>query len=171
MGKAFEKQIKKIEDQGKKQIKAIQDQGHVKTIKKYDYDDEDSPLISKQKEIFNELADKRLNEITKLDEKVNRDDLIYRYKGRTPDEKFDKYDNALDLIDKIKNGEIKLAEAKNDQIRFKSNLKKIKKGNNKKSSKEWTKKKEKKKRKPHYTILTCFTRQETRLLNFLMIIL
>ena len=49
MGKAFEKQIKTIEDQGKKQIKAIQDQGHVKTIKKYDYDDEDSPLISKQK--------------------------------------------------------------------------------------------------------------------------
>ena len=36
MGKAFEKQIKTIEDQGKKQIKAIQDQGHVKTIKKYD---------------------------------------------------------------------------------------------------------------------------------------
>ena len=57
MGKAFEKQIKMIEDQGEKQIKAIQDQGHVKTIKKYDYDDEDSLLISKQKEIFNKLAD------------------------------------------------------------------------------------------------------------------
>ena len=33
MGKAFEKQIKTIEDQGEKQIKAIQDQGQVKTIK------------------------------------------------------------------------------------------------------------------------------------------
>ena len=49
LGKAFEKQIKTIEDQGEKQIKAIQDQGHVKTMKKCDYDDEDSPLISKQK--------------------------------------------------------------------------------------------------------------------------
>ena len=49
LGKAFEKQIKTIEDQGEKQIKAIQDQGHVKTVKKYDYDDEDSPSISKQK--------------------------------------------------------------------------------------------------------------------------
>ena len=49
MGKAFEKQIKAIEDQGEKQIKSIQDQGRVKTIKKHDYDDEDSPLISKQK--------------------------------------------------------------------------------------------------------------------------
>ena len=49
MGKAFEKQIKTIEDQGEKQIKAIQDQGQVKTIKKYDYNDEDSPLFLKQK--------------------------------------------------------------------------------------------------------------------------
>ena len=100
LGKTVEKQIKNVEDQGEKQIKAIQNQGQVK-----DYDDEDSQLISKQKEIFKELVDKRLDDITKLDEKVNRDDLIYRYKGRTPDEKFDKHDNALDLIDKIKNGE------------------------------------------------------------------
>ena len=61
--------------------------------------------------MFNELVDKRLNEITELDKKVNVDDLVYRYKGKTLDEKFDKYDNALNLIDKIKNVEIKLAEA------------------------------------------------------------
>ena len=62
LGKAFEKQIKTIEDQGEKQIKAIQDQdqGQVKTMKKYDYDDEHTPVISKQKEIFNGLADERL---------------------------------------------------------------------------------------------------------------
>ena len=53
--------------------------------------------------------------------------MIYRYKGKTPNENFNTYDNALDLIDKIKNGEIKLAEAKNDQINFKSSLGKIKK--------------------------------------------
>ena len=41
LGKAFEKQIKTTEDQGKKQIKAIQDQQQVKTSKKYDYDTED----------------------------------------------------------------------------------------------------------------------------------
>ena len=79
LGKAFEKQIKTIENQGEKQIKAIQNQGQVKTIKKYTYDDEDSPLISKQKEIFNKLVDKKLDEITRLDKKVNHDDLIYRY--------------------------------------------------------------------------------------------
>ena len=47
-GKSFEKQTKTIEDQGKKQIKAIQDQGQVKTIKRYDYDDEDIPFLLKQ---------------------------------------------------------------------------------------------------------------------------
>ena len=70
LGKVFEKQIKTIKDQGEKQIKAIQDQGQVKTIKKYSYDDEDIPFISKQKEIFNQLADERLKEITTLDEKL-----------------------------------------------------------------------------------------------------
>ena len=74
--------------------------------------------------------------ITELNKKVSHDDFIYRYKDKTPDEKFDKYDNALNLIDEIKNGEIKLAEAKNDEIKFKSNLGQIKKGNNKKRSKE-----------------------------------
>ena len=57
LGKAFGKQIKTIKDQGEKQIKEIQDQGEVKTIKKYSSDDEDTPLISKQKEIFNEHVD------------------------------------------------------------------------------------------------------------------
>ena len=69
LGKAFEKQIKTIEDQGEKQIKAIQDQGQVKTIKKYDYDAEDTPFISKQKEIFNELVDERFEKIVDLDKK------------------------------------------------------------------------------------------------------
>ena len=75
MGKAFEKQIKTIEDQREKQIKTIQDQGQVKTIKKYTYNNEDTPLIPKQKEIFNELVDERLEKIVGLDKKVNSDDL------------------------------------------------------------------------------------------------
>ena len=88
--------------------------------------------------------------------------LIYRYKGKTLDKKFDKYDNAVNLSNKIKNGEIKLADAKNDQIKFKSNLGEIKKGNNKKNQKS---------KKTRHTILKCFTKQKTRLSNFMMIIL
>ena len=44
-------------------------------------------------------------------------------------------------MDKIKNGEIKLAEAKNDQTKFKLDLGEIKKENNKKRSTEQKKKK------------------------------
>ena len=55
---------------GEKQIKAIQNQGPVETIKKYTDDDKDSPLISKEKEIFQKLTDERLDEITKLTKKL-----------------------------------------------------------------------------------------------------
>ena len=45
LGKAFEKQIKTIQDQGERQIRAVQNQGEIKTIKKYTYDNGDTPLI------------------------------------------------------------------------------------------------------------------------------
>ena len=38
-------------------------------MKKYDYEDKDTPFISKQKEIFNELVDERREKITDLDKK------------------------------------------------------------------------------------------------------
>ena len=126
LGKAFEKQIQMIEDQGEKQTKAIHDQGRVKTIKRICFWWRIS-RISRQKEIFNELADIRLNEITELDKNVNLDDLIYRYKGNTSNEEFNTYDNALNLIVKIKNGEIKLAQSKTNQKKFRWNLGEIEK--------------------------------------------
>ena len=48
------------------------------------------------------LQVKKLNEKSKLDKKVNPDDLIYRYKGNIADVKFDEFDIAVDLIDQIK---------------------------------------------------------------------
>ena len=72
-------------------------------------------ILSKQKEIFNVLVDERLEKITDLDKKVNSDDLTYRYKGSTPDLNFDfdKFDDALALIDKIQDGKISLTDVKN----------------------------------------------------------
>ena len=69
LGKAFEKQIKTIKYQEENQVKAIQDQAQLKTIKKYGYYVEDTPFISKQKEIFNELVDERREKIIDLDKK------------------------------------------------------------------------------------------------------
>ena len=47
------------------------------------------------------------------------DTKVYRYKGKIPDKIFNTYDNALNIISKIKNGKIELADVKNDQIKFK----------------------------------------------------
>ena len=102
LGKSFEKQRKTIKGQGEKQVDALNTLKNDEklTTKKYAYDPEDTLFISKQKEIFNELVDERLEKITNLDEKVNRNDLIYRYKGRSSHKNFDRFDNALDIIKK-----------------------------------------------------------------------
>ena len=136
LGKALEKQIKTIEDQGQRQIKTIQNQGEIKAIKKYSFDNENTPLISEQKELFNELVNKRFKEIANLDKKFNSDDLIYRYKSITADVKFDEFNNAFSISDETRDGKRSLAEAKNGQAEFKSNLNEIKKGNKKDRSKE-----------------------------------
>ena len=55
---------------------------------------------------------KGMKKITDLEKKVGSDDLIYRYKGNTSDVKFDKFDNALNIINKIQNGEINVVDVK-----------------------------------------------------------
>ena len=97
LGKAFEKQIKAFEDQWEKQKKAIQDQGYVKTILKYAYDSEHTQFVLKQKKI-NELVDDRREKLTCLDETVNSNNLMYRYKGTTGNVKFDKFLTTLLIL-------------------------------------------------------------------------
>ena len=63
----------------------------------------------------------------------------------------------------MQNGEINLADIKNNQEKFKTYLGEIKEGNKKHRSGE--------QKKPLYTTLKCFTKEETKLLNFMMIIL
>ena len=70
LGKDLEKQIKAVEDQGQRQIKTIQNQGEINAIKKYSFDNENTPLISEQKKLFNELVNKRFEEIANLDKKI-----------------------------------------------------------------------------------------------------
>ena len=169
LGKALEEQTKTIKYQGERQqVKAIQNQGQGKTIEKYTYNDEDSPLISEQKEIFHELADERFEETTELDKRVNPDNLVYRYKGSTADLKFDEFDNAPNLLNKIRKSKIKLEYVKNDQIKLTSNLGELKKETKNRSREQ---KKTKNKKKMHFTILKCFTKQGIALLNFMMSIL
>ena len=52
--------------------------------------------------------------------------LVFKYKGKTPDENFSKFDNALVLKGKIRNGEISLNDAIDEQTKFKSDMREIK---------------------------------------------
>ena len=93
LGKAFEKQTKTIKDQGEKQIEAIQDKRSVESIKKFTYSINDSPIVLKEKEIYNKLTDESFKNINNIDKNVDTDidQLVFKYKGNTPDEDFSKY--------------------------------------------------------------------------------
>ena len=73
LGKAFEKQIKTIEDQGKKQGKAIQDNKQLVNINKDHY--KDKLLLSKEREIFKGIYNKRLHKIEEMNNEIDYDDI------------------------------------------------------------------------------------------------
>ena len=64
MGKAFEKQIKTIEDQGQKQVEALKDLKPKEQTKAIEGKSDNE--LSMQKETYNRLLDERLNEILTL---------------------------------------------------------------------------------------------------------
>ena len=103
LGKAFEKQIKTIEDQGKKQVKAIQDKQIVNINDKYDYKDDykDKLLLSKEREIFKDIFNKRLNKIEELNNKIDYDNLGYAVYSRKELIDFSELKSPLTLLDKI----------------------------------------------------------------------
>ena len=78
LGKAFEKQTKTIEDQGEKQIKAIQEKKPIRSIEKFTYDINDSPIVLKEKEIYNKLTEENFEKINNLDERVDIDKLVFK---------------------------------------------------------------------------------------------
>ena len=80
------------------------------------------------------MTKEKKDEIEELDKTVNRKELLYKYKGNTSDVDFSEYYGAIDPINKIKNGNVSLKKAVNDQYELQSKLGEIKKGNpNKKS--------------------------------------
>ena len=77
MGKAFEKQIKTIKDQGKKQIEALKD---LKLEEKKAIEDKSDDKLSMQKETYNRLLGERLNEIQIISKKIYFNSLTYYFK-------------------------------------------------------------------------------------------
>ena len=124
LGKAFEKQIKTIEDQGNKQIKAIQDK-QIVNIDKDDY--KNKLLLSKEREIFKDIYNKRLDRIEELKNKIDYNNLKYLVirSGETID--FSDLKDPLILLDGIKKNKISLEEANYNQQIFLNNLNSIRK--------------------------------------------
>ena len=83
------------------------------------------------KEICEELVKERFDEIKKLTDEINHNDLIYYFKGNTSRKKFDDFNNGIELLRKMQSGEIKLEEANKLQNLFKSNLNEISRVRNK----------------------------------------
>ena len=135
MRKAFEKQAKTIEDQ----TKIIKDKKeHTKEIEKIldKYDDDikkDNLSIDKRREIFNGLIKERKKSMHELYNAGQFDNLLYHYKGPTKDKYFSMYNDAKSLFDMIKNKDISLTHAKENQADLESDPADIKIGSRKSS--------------------------------------
>ena len=114
LGKAFEKQTKTIEDQGKKQVDPL------KAIKS---GSNNKSTITK--EIYDEILEEIIDEILKMSEKIDFKNLIYDFKGLTSSISFLKYAGPMHTYAQLKNGEKALQQVEKEQKYFKQDLNKI----------------------------------------------
>ena len=125
MGKAFEKQIKTIEDQGQKQVDALKDLKPKEQTKPIE---DKSNNQSKATIIFNDLINKRKKIMSELHDSVDYNNLKFEYVGPTKDVSFYEYMDSKELFNAIKNNQIKFSEVKNKQNEFLNKLSNIKIG-------------------------------------------
>ena len=92
--------------------------------RKYGFKTGFTEAILRQKEIYNELTEERKTEIENLGNSVDRDKekLIYKYKGNTSDANFVEYFGAVDLIYKIKDGDISLKRSQKTKLNVIKNV-------------------------------------------------
>ena len=125
LGKAFDKQIKTIEDQGQKQVDALKNLKAKKQTKAITYksDDDDNTPISK--EIYDEILEERMDEILKMSREINYSNLVYDFKGPTPSINFSIFGGPMYTYNQLKNGEKTLQQVEEEQKYFKKDLNEI----------------------------------------------
>ena len=114
LGKVLEKQIKTIEDQGKKQVDTLKNL-KTKAIT-YKSDDDDNTPISK--EIYDEILEKRMDEILEMSREINYSNLVYNFKGATPSINFAIFGGPMYTYNQLKNGEKTLQQVEEEQKYF-----------------------------------------------------
>ena len=97
LGKAFEKETKTIEDQGKKQVETLK--GLKPEAIKSESNNE--PLITT--EIFDKILDERMDEIIEMSREINFNNLIYHFKGPSPSKNEDANSNIEAGRNSLKN--------------------------------------------------------------------
>ena len=119
LGKAFEKQIKTIEDQGEKQAKALKDLKPKQQTKALE-----SESISK--DIFYQILEEKIDEIVNMSREITSNNLIYKFKTLGISSiNFIKFKGPMYIYNKLKNGVITLSQAEEDQKIFKMELNQI----------------------------------------------
>ena len=125
MGKAFEKQIKTIEDQGKKQVDALE---NLKPKEETKPIEDKSNNQSKATIIFNDLISKRKKIMSELYDSFDYNNLNFEYVRITKNVNLYKYMDSKELFNAIKNNQIKFSEVKNKQNEFFEKLNNVKIG-------------------------------------------
>ena len=100
LGKAFEKQIKTIEDQGEKQIDALKDLKPKEQTKPIE---DKSNNKSKATIMFDDLINKRKGLMKELYDSVDYNNLKFEFVGPTKDVSFYEYIDSKELFNKLKN--------------------------------------------------------------------
>ena len=130
LGKAFEKQIKTIEDKGQKQSDALENlKDQNKQIVNVNDDYEDKLLHSKEREIFRNIYNKRLDETDELTKKIDGNNLIFTTISIGKSIDFTKKDDPLTFLSKIKIAKITVEEVKESQKDFDKYLKIVRERN------------------------------------------
>ena len=129
LGKAFEKQAKTIKDQGEKQITAIQDNKEQLVNINNGDDYKNKLLLSREREIFENIYNKRLDKIEELSKKTDYNNLKYTVTSSGEEFEFDKSEDPVLFLNNIKKSKISLEGAKNLQQDYEKYLKEIRKRN------------------------------------------
>ena len=111
LGKAFEKQINTIEDQGKKQVNALES---LKPIERSKAITDDESLEQKE-ESYNKLLDKKIDEIQELSKNIDCKYLNYSFTTKASGSiNLIRYKGPFSLFKNVRDGDISLEMAEED---------------------------------------------------------
>ena len=100
-----------------------------KQIVNKDNDYKDKLLISREREIFKDIYNERLDKIEELNNKIDYNNLNYVVAGNGDKYSFDDLDDPLTFLNNIKKGEISMDKAMEQQYNFRKYLNLIQIGN------------------------------------------